>query len=160
MYHNTHSHRLKPREECKDVPQEVILLKTFSTAMKTVSTPMKTVFNAKTIPNETFSKRNSGLCPTDRGKRDWEEAGDQTLVLHLQVPEVFSRLCWRSSGSTFFVLRKGRLPPQRIEQRREKNLQLSFQSGTWQPIKYSWILFALQMRAVLILKVLSYIYQT
>ena len=32
---------------------------------------------------------DSGLCPTDRGKRDREEAGDQTLVLHSQVSQVF-----------------------------------------------------------------------
>ena len=97
MYHyNTHSHRLKPREECKDVPQEVRIVNTCSTPTTGIFStrrqfPMKLVqpqdnSHQQRCPREIPG--DSGLCPTDRGKRDREEAGDQTLVFHSQVPQV------------------------------------------------------------------------
>ena len=122
MYHyNTHSHRLKPREECKDVPQEVRILKTPSELFQRQDNSQWNFFNARTIPiNNLFQRGNPGWFrfvsewPREarlrRGR--WSNFGAS--------PPGFPGICVDCvDGISLFVVRKGRLPPQRIEQRRE-----------------------------------------
>ena len=133
-------------------------------------------FNVKTIPNETFSMPgqfpsticfkeeipgDSGLCPSDRGKRDWEEAGDQTLVLHPQVSQVFvlivlveSTFLWSGKEGC----RHGELSKEEKASSQEHAVLLK--SVTWPTINccallnlskdncYSWVSYALQRRTV------------